>query len=134
MAFNYGRLPSNTTTHLLSVSLSKPPHFDGTNYANWSHVMRGHLYSLHPSIWNVVEGMEFWIATTRTTPKWKSGKRYTATSKLAPYSSLASTKRSTTRCIDWRVPNKFWALPRWHMKGQNPFTRQESSFLNGSSK
>ena len=37
----------------------KSPHFDGTNYSKWRHNMRGHLYSLHPSIWNVVKvGME----------------------------------------------------------------------------
>jgi hypothetical protein len=46
-------IPSNTP--LLSVSLGKPPHIDGTSYSKWSHNIRGHLYSLHPSIWNIVE-------------------------------------------------------------------------------
>jgi hypothetical protein len=50
MSLNYSRIPQNTTTPLLSVSLGKPPHFDGEEYSWWSHSMRRHLYSLHPSI------------------------------------------------------------------------------------
>lgn len=48
------------TLHLLCFWFHlKSPHFDGTNYSKWRHNMRGHLYSLHPSIWNVVKvGME----------------------------------------------------------------------------
>jgi hypothetical protein len=43
-----------------SIPLGKPPHFDGEDYAFWSHKMRSHLFSLHPSIWEVVEsGMQF---------------------------------------------------------------------------
>jgi hypothetical protein len=45
---------------LLSIPLLKPPHFDGEDYAFWSHKMRSHLFSLHPSIWEIVEnGMQF---------------------------------------------------------------------------
>lgn len=59
MSFNYNCIPSNTTTPLLSFSLGKLPHFDGTNYFKWSHSMREHLYSFHPSIWHILEvGME----------------------------------------------------------------------------
>jgi hypothetical protein len=36
--------------HLLSIPLGKPPHFDGEDYSFWSHKMRSHLFSLHPSI------------------------------------------------------------------------------------
>ena len=40
--------------------LEKPPHFDGEDYSFWSHKMRSHLFSLHPSIWKIVEsGMHF---------------------------------------------------------------------------
>jgi hypothetical protein len=38
----------------LSIPLGKPPHFDGKNYSLWSHKMRNYLFSLHPSIWEVV--------------------------------------------------------------------------------
>jgi hypothetical protein len=31
------------------------PHFDGEDYSFWIHKMRSHLFSLHPSIWDVVE-------------------------------------------------------------------------------
>jgi hypothetical protein len=34
--------------------------FDGEDYGFWSHKMRSHLFSLHPSIWEIVEnGMQF---------------------------------------------------------------------------
>jgi hypothetical protein len=47
-------------TYLLFIPLGKPPHFDGEDYLFWSHKMRSHLFSLHPSIWEIVEsGMHF---------------------------------------------------------------------------
>jgi hypothetical protein len=42
-------------THLLSVPLGKPPVFYGEDYSMWSVKMKGHLTSLHKSIWDVVE-------------------------------------------------------------------------------
>jgi hypothetical protein len=54
------RSPFNSNAHLLSIPLGKPPHFDGEDYSFWSHKMRSHLFSLHPSIWEIVEnGMHF---------------------------------------------------------------------------
>jgi hypothetical protein len=45
---------------LLSIPLGKPPHIDGEDYRFWSHKMCSHLFSLHPSIWEIVEnGMHF---------------------------------------------------------------------------
>jgi hypothetical protein len=59
-SFDYSRIPYNSNAHLLSIPLGKPPHFDGVDYAFWSHKMRSHLFSLHPSIWEIVEnGMQF---------------------------------------------------------------------------
>jgi hypothetical protein len=59
-SFDYSRIPFNSNAHLLSIPLGKPPHFDGEDYAFWSHKMRSHLFSLHPSIWEIVEnGMHF---------------------------------------------------------------------------
>ena len=49
-SFNYSRIPYNSNAHLLSIPLCKPPHFDGEDYSWWSHKMRNHLFSLHPSI------------------------------------------------------------------------------------
>jgi hypothetical protein len=40
---------------LLSVPLGKPTVFDGEDYSMWSVKMKGHLTSLHESIWDVVE-------------------------------------------------------------------------------
>jgi hypothetical protein len=41
--------------------LETPPHFDGEDYSLWSHKMHSHLFSLHPSIWEIVEnGMQFY--------------------------------------------------------------------------
>jgi hypothetical protein len=42
-------------TPLLSVPLGKPPIFYGEDYSMWSVKMKGHLTSLHKSIWDVVE-------------------------------------------------------------------------------
>jgi hypothetical protein len=59
-SFDYSRIPYNSNVHLLSIPLGKPPHFDGEDYSFWSHKMRSHLFSLHPSIWETVEnGMHF---------------------------------------------------------------------------
>jgi hypothetical protein len=59
-SFYYSRIPYNSNAHLLSIPLGKPPHFDGEDYSFWSHKMRSHLFSLHPSIWEIVEnGMHF---------------------------------------------------------------------------
>jgi hypothetical protein len=60
MSFDYSRFPYNSNAHVLSIPLGKPPHFDGEDYSFWSHKMRNHLFSLHPSIWEIVEnGMHF---------------------------------------------------------------------------
>jgi hypothetical protein len=59
-SFDYSRIPYNYNAHLLYIPLGKAPHFDGEDYAFWSHKMRSHLFSLHPSIWEIVEnGMQF---------------------------------------------------------------------------
>jgi hypothetical protein len=59
-SFDYSSIPYNSNAHLLSIPLGKPPHFDGEDYSFWSHKMRSHLFSLHPSIWEIVEnGMHF---------------------------------------------------------------------------
>jgi hypothetical protein len=59
-SFDYSRILFNSNAHLLSIPLGKPPHFDGEDYSFWSHKMRSHLFSLHPSIWEIVEnGMHF---------------------------------------------------------------------------
>jgi hypothetical protein len=59
-SFDYSRIPYNSNAHLLLIPLGKPPHFDGKDYLFWSHKMRSHLFSLHPSIWEIVEnGMHF---------------------------------------------------------------------------
>jgi hypothetical protein len=51
-SFDYSRIPYNSNAHFLSIPLGKTPHFDGENYSFWSHKMRSHLFSLHPSIWD----------------------------------------------------------------------------------
>jgi hypothetical protein len=59
-SFDYSHMPYNSNAHLLSFPLGKPPHFDGEDYSFWSHKMHSNLFSLHPSIWEIVEsGMHF---------------------------------------------------------------------------
>jgi hypothetical protein len=38
-SFDYSRIPYNSNAHLLSIPLGKPPHFNGEDYAFWSHKM-----------------------------------------------------------------------------------------------
>jgi hypothetical protein len=54
-SFDYSRIPYNSNAHLLSIPLGKPSHFHGEDYLFWSHKTRSHLFSLHPSIWEIVE-------------------------------------------------------------------------------
>jgi hypothetical protein len=59
-SFDYSHIPQSSNAHLLSIPLGKPPHFDVEDYGFWSHKMHSHLFSLHPSIWEIVEnGMQF---------------------------------------------------------------------------
>jgi hypothetical protein len=59
-SFDYSRMPYNLNAHLLSIPLGKPPHAEGEDYSFWSHKMHSHLFSLHPSIWEIVgNGMHF---------------------------------------------------------------------------
>ena len=54
-SFDYYPMLYNSNAYL-SIPLGKPPpHFDGDDYSFWSHKMRSHLFSLHPSIWEIVE-------------------------------------------------------------------------------
>jgi hypothetical protein len=62
-SFDYSRIPFNSNAHLLSIPLGKPPHFDGEDYPFWSHKMCSHLFSLHPSIWEIVENEMFFDST-----------------------------------------------------------------------
>jgi hypothetical protein len=50
---HYPRISKHTP--LLSVPLGKPLVFEGEDYSMWSARMKGHLTSLHKSIWDVVE-------------------------------------------------------------------------------
>jgi hypothetical protein len=59
-SFDYSCMSYNSNAHLLSIPLGKSSHFDGDDYSFWSHKMRSHLFSLHHSIWEIVEnGMHF---------------------------------------------------------------------------
>jgi hypothetical protein len=49
-SFDYSRISYNSNAHLIFIPLGKPPHFDGEDYAFWSHKMCSHLFSLRPSI------------------------------------------------------------------------------------
>jgi hypothetical protein len=53
MPLRYPRISKHAP--LPSVPLGKPPVFYGEDYSMWSAKMKGHLTSLHKSIWEVVE-------------------------------------------------------------------------------
>jgi hypothetical protein len=57
--FNYSRISCNLNAQLLSIPLGKPPQFDGEDYFGGVTKWCSHLFSLHPSIWDIVEnGMQ----------------------------------------------------------------------------
>jgi hypothetical protein len=59
-SFDYSRIQYNSNAYLISIPLRKLPHFDGEDYSFWRHKMCSYLFSLHPSIWEIVEnGMHF---------------------------------------------------------------------------
>jgi hypothetical protein len=59
-SFNYSRIPYGSNAHLLSIPLGKSTHIDGEDYSWWSHKMHNHLFSLHSSIWDIIEnGMHY---------------------------------------------------------------------------
>jgi hypothetical protein len=80
--FNYSHISRNSNAQLLSIPLDKPPHFDGEDYSRWSHKMKSHLCSLHPSIWDIVEiGMGIPEVNDENYNLWMQKKSYTATLK-----------------------------------------------------
>jgi hypothetical protein len=62
-SFDYSCIPYNSNAHLLSIPLGKPPHFDAEDYSFWSHKMCSHLFSLHPSIWEIEENVMHFDST-----------------------------------------------------------------------
>ena len=56
ISFNYFSMPmiSHDQRSFINVPTGKLPHFDGTNFAKWKHLMRAYLIGLHSGIWEVV--------------------------------------------------------------------------------
>ena len=56
VSFNYSSM--SMTNHdqkpFINVSIGKLPHFKGTNFAKWKHLMRAYLIFLHLGIWEVL--------------------------------------------------------------------------------
>ena len=56
VSFDYSSMsmPNHDRRSFINVPAGKLPHFDGTNFAKWKHLMRAYLIGLHPGIWEVV--------------------------------------------------------------------------------
>ena len=56
VSFNYSSMPMTNLDRksFINVSMGKLPHFDGTNFTKWKHLMRAYLIGLHPDIWEVI--------------------------------------------------------------------------------
>jgi hypothetical protein len=82
----------------------KLSHFDGEDYSFWSHKTRSHLFSLHPSIWEIVEnGMQFDSSDNPVFINEQIHKNAQATTIL-----LASLCRmNTTKSVAWTMPSKY---------------------------
>jgi hypothetical protein len=116
-SFDYSRIPYNSNAHLLSIPLVKPPHFDGEDYDFWRHKMRSHLFSLHPSIWEVVEnGVHFDSTDNLVFINEQIHKNAQATTIL-----LASLCRDEyNKGAAWTTPSKSGTPSRFLMRGTAP--------------
>jgi hypothetical protein len=116
-SFDYSRIPYNSNAHLLSIPLGKPPHFDGDDYSFWSHKMRSHLFSLHPSIWEFLEsGMHFDSTDNPVFINEQIHKNAQATTVLL--ASLCRDEYNKVRGLD--NAKQIWDTSRFHTRGMMP--------------
>jgi hypothetical protein len=55
VSFNYSSYFTNRDKKsFINVPAGKLPHFDGTNFAKWKHLMKAYLIGLHPGLWEIV--------------------------------------------------------------------------------
>jgi hypothetical protein len=54
ISFNYSYVSNHDHKSFINVPAGKLPHFDGTNFAKWKHLMRAYLIGLHPSLWKIM--------------------------------------------------------------------------------
>jgi hypothetical protein len=54
ISFNYSCLTNCDRKSFINVPAGKLPHFDGTNFAKWKHLMRAYLIGLHPVLSEIV--------------------------------------------------------------------------------
>ena len=52
VSFNYSSIPmtNHDRRSFINVPAGKLPHFNGTNFAKWKHLMRAYLIGLYPGI------------------------------------------------------------------------------------
>ena len=56
VSFNYSSIPmtNHDRRSFINVPTGKLPHFNGTSFAKWKHLMRAYLIGLHPGIGEIV--------------------------------------------------------------------------------
>ena len=54
VSINYSYLTNRDRKSFINVPAGKLPHFDGTNFAKWKHLMKAYLIGLHPGLWEIV--------------------------------------------------------------------------------
>jgi hypothetical protein len=103
-SFDYSRFPYNSNAHLLSIPLGKPPRFDGDDYSFWSHKMCSHLFSLHLSVWEIVEtGCILIVVIIR----FLLMSKFIRMPRLILFCSHLYAGMSTTRLVAWTMPSKY---------------------------
>jgi hypothetical protein len=50
ISFNYSYLSNRDCKSYINIPVGKLPHFDGTNFAKWKHLMRAYLTGFHPGL------------------------------------------------------------------------------------
>ena len=69
ISFNYSSMPNHDYRAHINVSTGKLPHFDGTNFSKWKHLMKTYHVGLHSGIWEIVhDGFEPPVDPKNPTP------------------------------------------------------------------
>jgi hypothetical protein len=71
ISFDYSYLSNRDKKSFINVPAGKLPHFDGTNFAKWKHLMKAYLVALHPGLWELC-AVDFSHRRIPRTPQIKS--------------------------------------------------------------
>ena len=85
---------------------SKPPLFDGKNYAHWKIRMCAYLQGIDSKVWEICENAQYRVLATRTTPEQKEQHEANCKARNALYAALFPTEFD--RISDLPTAREIW--------------------------